>query len=145
MLEATDALEAIGDIIVSNLVRMGEVRIENSIEVSTQTRRMIESYHRSVLDAFQLALVALTQKDEESARGVSAMKKVVRSEEAALRDRYTERLTIDEPNRVATYRFEVDVMTHLKRIYYFTRRIARVAIPDTEQAKVGNDPLRDPS
>ena len=64
------------------------------------------------------------------------MKKKINREEAKLRQWFSERLVTDEPNRVATYRFEVDVITQLKRVYYFTRRIARVAVPEAEQAKL---------
>ncbi|MEE8486182.1 MAG: hypothetical protein V3S38_06510 [Acidimicrobiia bacterium] len=48
--------------------------------------------------------------------------------------RQTDRLVVDEPNRVATYRFETAVITNLKRVHYFTRRIARAAVPEHEQA-----------
>ncbi len=139
LLEATNALEAVGDIIETNLLELGRTRIEAGVEVSEETREMIEGYHRDVVIAFELALVAVTQKDEVSARSVAKMKRSINTEEALLRQRFSDRLVIDEPNRVATYRFEVDVITQLKRVYYFTRRIARVAVPESEQATLGTD------
>jgi hypothetical protein len=35
---------------------------------------------------------------------------------------------------VATYRFELDLLTNMKRVYYFARRIARAAVPEHEQS-----------
>lgn len=139
LLEATNALEAIGDIVETNLVSLGHQKIDKSVEVSAETRDLIEDYHRSVVQAFELALVAVTQKDESAARQVVRSKKVINREEADLLQQFSDRLVVDEPNRVATYRFEIDVITALKRVYYFTRRIARVAVPEKEQAMLGSE------
>jgi phosphate:Na+ symporter len=140
LLEATNALEAIGDIVETNLLELGRHRIDTSVEVSDETRELIEHYHREVSNAFELALVAVSQKDDASARAATRMKKKINREEAELRQWFSERLVTDEPNRVATYRFEVDVITQLRRVYYFTRRIARVAVPAAEQAKLSMQP-----
>ncbi|MEN8041722.1 MAG: Na/Pi cotransporter family protein [Actinomycetota bacterium] len=129
---ATNAIEAIGDIVETNLVTLGRQKMEASIEVSTETRELIEQYHRSVVEALELALIALTQKDEASARSAKKMKSSIREYEDEALDRQSERLIVDEPNRVAVYRFETDVMANLKRVHHFIRRIARVAIPRTE-------------
>jgi phosphate:Na+ symporter len=62
------------------------------------------------------------------------MKREVQHLERDLTIHQTGRLVADEPNRIATYRFETDVITNLKRVFYFSRRIARVAVPEHEQA-----------
>lgn len=134
LLVATNALEAIGDLVETNLVSLGYQKMVDAIDVSPQTRVLMEQYHRLVVEAFELALVAVTQKDQSAARAVSAMKGEVRRVERDVTDRQTERLVADEPNRIGTYRFETDVITNLKRVHYFTRRIARAAVPDHEQA-----------
>ncbi len=134
LLEATNALEAIGDLVERNLVALGYEKIEESIEVSVRTRALIEDYHGSVVEAFELALVAVTQKDQGAARTVTGMKREVQHLERDLTIHQTGRLVADEPNRIATYRFETDVITNLKRVFYFSRRIARVAVPEHEQA-----------
>ena len=139
LLEATNSLEAIGDIVETNLLELGRQRIATGVEVSDETRELMEDYHREVSKAFELALVAVSQKDEELARTVTGMKKKINRQEAQLRQWFGDRLVTDEPNRVATYRFEVDVVTQLRRVYYFTRRIARVAVPEAEQATLGAD------
>ncbi|MDJ0792384.1 MAG: Na/Pi cotransporter family protein [Acidimicrobiia bacterium] len=137
LLEATNALEAIGDIVETNLVALGQARMASGVEVSEETRHQLEKYHRAVVRAFEMALIAVTQKDPDAARQVAKAKKRINERELQILQRLSDRLVIDEPNRVATYRFEVDVLTQLKRVYYFTRRIARVAVPEREQAILG--------
>ncbi len=134
LFEATNALEAIGDIIETNLVTLGQQRIGGSIRVSAETREVLEIFHKSVYDAFLLALIAVTQKDQAAARKVSQMKSHIRNLERAASQHEAVRLVADEPNRIATYRFETDIIVNLKRVYYFARRIARVAVPESEQA-----------
>jgi phosphate:Na+ symporter len=136
LFEATNALEAIGDIIETNLIALGHQRIGESVTVSDETREVLEIYHKAVYDAFQLALIAVTQKDQAAAKKVSGMKTHIRNLERAATHHEAERLVADEPNRIATYRFETDLIANLKRIYYFTRRIARVAVPESEQASM---------
>jgi phosphate:Na+ symporter len=134
LLEATNALEAIGDLVERNLVLLGYEKIEESITVSRETRAMIEQYHRLVVEAVEMALVAVIQKDQGAARTVTGMKREIQNLERDIRTHQAERLVADEPNRVATYRWETDLVTNLKRVYYFARRIARAAVPEHEQA-----------
>jgi len=67
------------------------------------------------------------------------MKSSIRDFEGEALERQSERLVVNEPNRIATYRLETDIMANLKRIHHFTRRIARVAIPFSEQPATGAD------
>ena len=134
LLEATNALEAIGDLVETNMIALGYERIESSVTVSVETRSLIERYHQLVVEAFELALVAVIQKDQGAARTVAGMKREIRNLEDEIMVHQNERLVADEPNRIATYRFELDLITNLKRVYYFARRIARAAVPEHEQA-----------
>jgi len=79
-------------------------------------------------------MLALTQKNEGAARRVTHMKRQVNSLERAAAAHQAERLVADAPDRVANYRLEVDVISTLKRVYYFTKRIARVSVPPDEKA-----------
>ena len=100
------------------------------------TMDVLDDFHANVYRAYDLALVALTQKDEDAARRVAEMKAHINQLEAEAKVHQAERLMADEPSRVANYRFEMDVIANLKRIYYFTKRIGRVAVTETEQAKM---------
>ena len=136
LMEATNDLEAIGDIIETNLVALGRERLDAMLEVSPMTMRVLDEFHSAVYRAYDLALVALTQKDEDAAHRVAKMKTTINQMEQDAILHQAERLMADEPSRVANYRLEMDVIANLKRIYYFTKRIGRVAVTETEQAKM---------
>jgi phosphate:Na+ symporter len=135
LMEATNNLEAIGDIIETNLVQLGLSRIEQDLVVSEETRLLINGFHQQVQEAFELAMVAVTQKNEAAASRVTAMKTHVNAVARKVELHEVARLIADEPNRIATYAFETDLIAHLKRIFYFTRRTARVAVPAPERSE----------
>ncbi len=134
LMEATNDLEAIGDIVETNLVTLGYSRIDQGLVVSSATRQVLKEFADAVDEAFGLSMMALTQKNEPAARKVVLMKGEINSMEHAASLHQVERLTADEPNRVENYRLEVDVIANLKRIYYFSKRIARLAVPQLQRA-----------
>ncbi len=134
LMEATNNLEAIGDLIETNLVALGRSRLENDYQVGADSRRLIEQYHGEVSLALDLAVAALVEGNAEGARAVSAMKDQMNDLAQQIALHYANRLTAPDDNRIELYRFETDVVANLRRIYYFAKRTARVAIPATEQA-----------
>lgn len=60
------------------------------------------------------------------------MKKLVKTLERTTTALQAERLTAGAAERVALYRLETDIIANLRRVYYYTRRIARAAVPKDE-------------
>ncbi len=136
LMEATNDLEAIGDVIETNLVGLGMSRIEQNLTVSAETRAVLTEFHEAVAEALDLAMLALTQKNRDAGRRVSAMKEDINSMEREAAAHQAARLMADVPDRVPTYRLEIDVIANLKRIYYYAKRIAREGVPSEERAEL---------
>lgn len=134
LMEATNDLETIGDLVETNLVALGLGRIENGLTVSAETETILTDFYRSVAEALDLSMMALTQKNPDAARRVAGMKKRVNSMERAAAAHQADRLVADEPDRIPLYQFEIAVITVLKRIFYSSKRIARASVPDAEKA-----------
>ncbi len=134
LMEVTNDLEAIGDLIETNLVALGYARIDDGVEVSQATRDMIGEFHEAVQQAFDGAMLAVTQRNKEQAARVGAMKDAINSLERAAQAHEAERLVAPEPKRLEAYRFETDVLNNLKRIYYFSKRAARASVPASERS-----------
>ena len=129
LLEAVNNLENIGDLIETNLVTIGLRRIEAQVHVSAATREVITEFHAAVVKAFVASLTAVTTKDVEATRVVTAMKREINllANSAALHE--AQRLAAQEPNRLPAYTVEVGILENLKRIYYFTKRMVRAVAP----------------
>jgi phosphate:Na+ symporter len=68
--------------------------------------------------------------DEQAAQEVIAMKADINRlmDSAAMHE--TQRLVAEEPNRLAAYTLEIDIIEKLKRIYYFAKRMAKAVVPE---------------
>jgi phosphate:Na+ symporter len=139
LLEAANDLENIGDIIETNLVRLGRSRLDGRFTVSPATQQVITEFHEVVSEAVELALVAVSQKNLEAAQRVSQMKAEVNrlADSAALHEAH--RLVAEEPNRLPAYTMEMDVLENLKRVYYFAKRMARTTLPEGRLRQVALD------
>ncbi len=128
LIEATNDIENIGDLIETNLVGLGRDRREALVTISPETTDVITHYHSAVAVALDSALQAIAQGSEQAALHVIGMKKVINSLNDSAAVHQMERLVADEPNRLRAYKIEMDILATLKRVYYFTKRMARIAI-----------------
>ena len=130
LIDAANNLESIGDVVETNLVGLGCGRIDEGVRISDATVAVIAEFHELVLGGLDSAVQAVTQKNEEAAIRVIDLKRQVnrRAGHAALHA--ARRLVAEEPNRLAAYTIEVDMLEHLKRVYYFSKRMSRGVVPD---------------
>jgi phosphate:Na+ symporter len=125
LMEAVNDLENIGDVIETNLVVLGNERIDEQVSISEPTREVLDGFHEAVSRALSAAIQAVSQKNELAAQTVTSMKREISliAESAAVHQ--AERLVAEEPNRIPAYTIEIDIIEKLKRIYYFTKRMAK--------------------
>ncbi len=129
LMDAANNLEAAADIIETNLVGLGLARVEQGLVVSAETREVLEALHAAVAEGLECAMRAVTERDIDAAHRVEHLKNEIASLERSAAVHQAQRLVADAPDRVATYRFEIDIIANLKRIHYFSKRTARAATP----------------
>jgi phosphate:Na+ symporter len=135
-MEAANDLETIGDLIETNMVALGLRRIEDGLTVSPETTKVLTRLHHAVAEALDLSMMALTHKNADAARRVGKLKKQINGMERSAAAHQAGRLVADAPDRIPLYQFEIAVITVLMRIYYFSKRVARVSVPDAEKAEM---------
>jgi phosphate:Na+ symporter len=124
LMEALGDLENVGDTIETNLVDLGNARINSGVAISPQTREVLFGLHALIRKSLTSAIQAVGQKNIEVANTVVAHAKGINKLiENAVRHQ-AERLIANEPNRVAAYTIEVDIIDKLKRVYSLSRRMA---------------------
>jgi phosphate:Na+ symporter len=129
LMAAVNDLENIGDIIETDLVYLGNQRIEDDVSISEATQEVLEKIHSIVFDTANLAISAVTENDQKAAQEVIAMKSDITRLTDAAAIHEMGRLVAEEPHRLAAYTLEVDIIEKLKRIYYFSKRMAKAAMP----------------
>lgn len=124
-LEAANNIESIGDLIETNLVRAGLERLESGLQPSESTIQQLEALHMAVGEAVGMALEALDSNDPDIARRVIDAKKPIQRLARSAESHLSQRLAVDEPDRLSLYRFESELIEYLRRVYYFAKRIAK--------------------
>ena len=130
LMDAVNDLENIGDIIETDLVALGEKRIEQGVTVSDETQALLTEFHEQVAKIVEQATSAVMQNDQKAAQEVIAMKNTVSRLAENAQAHQAERLVAPEPGRLEAYTLEIDLIEKLKRIYYFAKRMAKDVIPE---------------
>jgi phosphate:Na+ symporter len=132
LMEAVGDLENIGDTIETNLVSLGHERIDSGFSISKPTREVLQGFHKVVIKSVDGAIQSVSQINKEVAHTVVAMKEEITALANSAAHHQARRLVAEEPNRIAAYTTEVDIIEKQKRIYYFAKRMAKTVIPSEE-------------
>ncbi|MBL3589353.1 MAG: Na/Pi cotransporter family protein [gamma proteobacterium endosymbiont of Lamellibrachia anaximandri] len=126
LMSTINNLENLADLIETDLVGLGYKRLEENLQISPETQRMLNHLHTQVSQAVELALQAVKLQDTNRADQVTGMKTTVQQLFDAATNHQATRLVADEPNRLQAYTLEVEIIEKLRRIYYFAKRIAKL-------------------
>ena len=128
LMQAANQIEHMGDLIETNLVRLGQKLAEDQVTVSSVTGDIIRDYHRKVGDALRESNEAFRESDTNLARQVRRMKPEM-AEFARNTVRHAlDRLVADEPNRLQAYTREMELIENLTRIFQHARRLAGLVV-----------------
>jgi phosphate:Na+ symporter len=125
-LAAANYLESIGDMIETNLVDAGRERLRLNLEISTATEAVLEALDRRVSWSVGRAIDALMENDRRFAEEVMHSKAEFNRLCGDAERHLSRRLSAEEPNRLAAFRLESEILEYLKRMYYFAKRIAKL-------------------
>ena len=128
LMQAANHLEHMGDLIETNLVRLGQKLAEDGVTVSQVTGDIIRDYHGRIGDALRQSNDAFRESDIKLARRVRRMKPEM-AEFARNTVRHAlDRLVVDQPNRLQAYTREMELIENLTRIFRHSRRLAGLVV-----------------
>ena len=130
---ASNYFENIGDLIETQLMGAGRQRAAARLVVSPQTQELLEAIHHEVTWSLEHAVRALVDTDAEAATQVADAKATVNRLVSQAEEHLSKRLTAQAPQRLVAYRLESEIMEYLKRVYYFAKRVSRLALPESEE------------
>ena len=139
-------LENIGDVIENNLLADADKRLQLGVAISPSTLRGLRQIHDGVCGAFENVVEALRTGDQTAVRNAEQSKASINVLAEETTAHLAKRLVASEPNRLAAFQVETDIIENLKRLNTLTRRIARLLLQpysgDTSGKK--SDAVRDP-
>ncbi len=130
LMATVNDLENIGDIIETDLVHLGNQRLGQEICISETTCDVLNKLHGVISNATIMSITAARENDQHAAQDVIGMKADINLLMDSAATHQAMRLVVDEPDRLAAYTLEIDIIEKLKRIYYFAKRIAKAVMPE---------------
>jgi phosphate:Na+ symporter len=132
-------LENVGDVIENNLLTGAAKRMQLEVAMSASTIALLRTVHDKVCWAFDRSVEALRTGDKAAAQDAAESKTAVNELGDKAAAHLAMRLIAYEPNRLAAFTVETDLIENLKRINTLTRRIARIMLKNKETVEVTNE------
>lgn len=125
LLEASNALESIADLVETNLVALGSRRLDVGVLPADSTRQLLESAFSALTDHLEQALEAVVEGDVDAAQRVLASQSEINDGLSEMRIRQAGRISPYRQDRRIMYAIESDIIDVLKQISYLTHRMVR--------------------
>lgn len=140
-------LENVGDVIENNVLMEAVKRIRRGVAISPSTVEVLAQVHNKVDWAFERMLESLRSGDPVAASDAIESKSAVNELADRATSHLSKRLVAYEPNRLAAFKVETDILENFRRINTLTRRIARLLIRATQKADdlAVDEPVDQPS
>lgn len=129
-IEIANNLEAIGDLIETNLVAQGRRRLERNLELSKTRLRVVRLLYEAVIRAMDDIQRALAESDKALAREVISRKEEIRELAIVAGEGFAEELMAGEADSIARFRIESDIISQISRLSYHMRRIAKTIVSE---------------
>ncbi len=136
LMGAVNDLENIGDVLEVNMVDLGLKRIEKDFKISAATQKVMNTLHVVVSDALKASVRAVVEEDKDFAMRVISMKVDLNRLVEKAQWHQAERLVSEDSGKFEAYSVEVEIIEKLKRIYYYSRRMAKTVVEMGEEKLV---------
>ncbi|MDX1523194.1 MAG: PhoU domain-containing protein, partial [Anaerolineae bacterium] len=136
---ASNNIENIGDMVESNIVKAGLERLQTNLNISEATQQALGALHSKVCWAVQLALQALDASSPSMALSVIDAKEDINRLAHQAEIHLANRLAQNSEDRLPLYQIEAEIIEYLKRVYYFSERIAQVTANMTQEVNPFSD------
>ena len=114
---------------------LGHKLVEGDLRIDDRANEVLTGVHGAVLRSVDAAIQSVAQGSEVAAERVTSMKDEITrlADAAALHE--TRLLGTDDPKQIAVYAIEIDIIEKFKRIYYFSKRMAKTVGPQVAEAR----------
>ena len=127
-LATANALDSIADMVRTTLVDVGSDWLVADVQLRDETAQRLEELMQGVTDGIASSVQAVVDDEPAHAQTVFAAYPEIKRLAEEAETQVALRLTTDEPNRVAAYHVESDIIQHLKRLYFASMRIAKLSL-----------------
>jgi phosphate:Na+ symporter len=135
LMRGVDEAQRVSTVVRNDLIGVGRQLIESEIETSETTQHVLTALYDEVRAAVKLAVDAIAELDESKALEVIQLKATINGLIDGALEYQQERVSPTEPQLIALFRLEDEVIDALKRIYSLSKRLANLLLPEAVVAR----------
>jgi phosphate:Na+ symporter len=128
LISMTDQLESVADLVVDSLIPLSYKTLNEDIVVSPTMRETLDTIHDRVNQAMLDCVNAIRRGDDQLAEKVLNAKRELNSLLDVVLAHQAERLMDQDPKRMVVFRYEMEWVESLKRIYNHSKRVAKLQL-----------------
>jgi phosphate:Na+ symporter len=121
-------LENVGDVIERDLLGVARKRLSNGTTISPSTKAKLKPVEEKVVEAFDNVVTSLGTGDRDAAVNAMRAKEKVNDLAQEATAHLAKRLVADEPDRMEAFQIETEIIENYRRIYVYSRRIAKLCL-----------------
>ncbi|WP_375748405.1 Na/Pi cotransporter family protein [Vibrio sp. HN007] len=139
LISITDQLESSADLVVDGMLPMAYKTLNEGTTASPKMREALDSVQERVKDAMLDCVNAIRRDDDELAEKVLSAKRELNSQLNSVLAHQATHLRANDPNRLRVFRYEMEWVEQLKRIYTLSKRMAKLQLRKRSVAKKKED------
>ncbi len=126
---AVAEFECIGDVMETNLVEAAHSLADETDLLSAEAKGWLTAYHDLIRRAFRSTMIAFVSNEPAAAQVVLDMKSEITDLDARIRAWQLDELRqVDGRPPMSAYAVEMDILENLRRIYYHSKRVAKLVV-----------------
>ncbi len=129
LMQSADTLEAIGDILETDMTALGQRMLRHPHQPSATTRHILDGLYVQVAEALEAAIKTVVEEDRHAAQNVLALRRMINEAVDDAFRRQAVSLAESDLERLAVLQMEYEMTDKLKQIYSLSKRIARFYLP----------------
>ena len=128
MISITDQMESVADLVVDSLLPLAYKSLNADITISPMMRNTLDTVQERVTQAMLDCVNSIRRGDDSLAQQVLGAKRELNSLLDAVLAHQAERLVEQDANRLRVFRYEMEWVEQLKRIYTLSKRMAKLQL-----------------
>jgi len=128
LISITDQMESAADLIVSGILPLAYKALNEGTTASPMMRRTLDAIQNRVQQAMLDCVNGIRRNDDALAHKVLSAKREINSQLNSVLAHQAERLAEQNPTRLRIFRYEMEWVEQLKRIYTLSKRIAKLQL-----------------
>jgi phosphate:Na+ symporter len=124
-LALVNACEGFSDTLCHQGTELVHTRVQSRVEIHPKTKEHFDHLWKMVAQRLESVLSSMSHENSEACDEILEQKKIVVHMAEMLSERLASRLLVSEPNRIPTYRLEIELSDMIQRLDHHVKDMAK--------------------